>query len=582
MRIKVLSGGRKSIELPLSDAELNFQMKRIGIEETVPVCRLVEASEKDNPLCKFEGQSVNMDEVNFFAKRMDCLTEYERKVLYSYVTDYGVGTMQDLINLTFSMKGLSLITDFSDAEQVGKRLYLDEFIAMPEEEKQQTNFIKFAEKTFKESRVEVLPYGVFVEHGFEMQEVYNGKTFPEYFASDEIVAAIEVQNQAGDTEYLYLPTDICSMNKVKERLQVMDFWEMKVTDIHNIRLPDILVPMPENIDCVEALTLFNETCQAVRHFDEVQMKQLAMVVEFTGFSSHTEVTSLAKLLGEFEVNPFVHNDEEYGKYMVEESGLFDVDELLLPLNSRDEFVTLRKFLSMEEFKSEHLAEELEIATHFLKDPEAAEIRDILMERASVGDVKRAAAFYKIIRYSYGSGCTSYGCQPFDIRKTFTILWEANRRLKDTVIENKDFEALIRQYDRPNAFFYCDPPYYETEGHYEVVFRKEDHVRLRDTLAGIEGKFMVSYNDCEYIRELYQDFQIEAVTRINNLAQRYDNGSEFPEVLIANYDMEERRKSLPTQMNLFELCGEQESVVWKCSKRKEDEDVSVSGDQGKSE
>ncbi len=91
---------------------------------------------------------------------MDCLTEYERKVLYSYVTDYGVGTMQDLINLTFSMKGLSLITDFSDAEQVGKRLYLDEFIAMSEEEKQQTNFIKFAEKTFKESRVEVLPYGV--------------------------------------------------------------------------------------------------------------------------------------------------------------------------------------------------------------------------------------------------------------------------------------------------------------------------------------------------------------------------------------------------------------------------------------
>mgnify|MGYP002912363981 CR=1 FL=1 len=90
------------------------------------------------------------------------------------------------------------------------------------------------------------------------------------------------------------------------------------------------MPMPENIDCVEALTLFNETCQAVRHFDEVQMKQLAMVVEFTGFSSPTEVTSLAKLLGEFEVNPFVHNDEEYGKYMVEESGLFDVDELLLP------------------------------------------------------------------------------------------------------------------------------------------------------------------------------------------------------------------------------------------------------------
>lgn len=68
--------------------------------------------------------------------------------------------------------------------------------------------------------MEVLPYGVFVEHGFEMLEVYNGKTFPAFVASEETVAVVEVQNKTGDTEYLYLPTDICSMNKVKERLQV--------------------------------------------------------------------------------------------------------------------------------------------------------------------------------------------------------------------------------------------------------------------------------------------------------------------------------------------------------------------------
>jgi len=73
-----------------------------------------------------------------------------------------------------------------------------------------------------------------------------------------------------------------------------------------------------------------------------------------------------------------------------------------------------------------------------------------------------------------------------------------------------------------------------------------------------------------------------VTRINNLAQRYDNGSEFPEVLIANYDMEERRKSLPMQMNLFEMFDEQKASVWHGSSRKEDEDGSVSGDNGSAE
>ncbi len=94
----------------------------------------------------------------------------------------------------------------------------------------------------------------------------------------------------------------------------------------------------------------------------------------------------------------------------------------------------------------------------------------------------------------------------------------------------------------------------------MVFKKEDHVRLRDTLAGIDGRFMVSYNDCDYIRELYQDFQIESVSRLNNLAQRYDNGCEFPEVLIANYDMEERKNSLPIQINLFDLYGEQKKTA----------------------
>ena len=129
------------------------------------------------------------------------------------------------------------------------------------------------------------------------------------------------------------------------------------------------MPMPENIDCVEALTLFNETCQAVRHFDEVQMKQLVMVVEFTGFSSPTEVTSLAKLLGEFEVNPFVHNDEEYGKYMVEESGLFDVDELLLPhINYASPVqVSETETISVKEYRAlQKKMKELEIENEILK------------------------------------------------------------------------------------------------------------------------------------------------------------------------------------------------------------------------
>ncbi|WP_353095671.1 DNA adenine methylase [Tissierella praeacuta] len=218
-----------------------------------------------------------------------------------------------------------------------------------------------------------------------------------------------------------------------------------------------------------------------------------------------------------------------------------------PLNSRDEFSVLKKYLEKEEFTNGYLREELEIAEQHLSPTQYEEIKSILLEKAQMNDV----TFFKIIRYSYGSGCTSYGCQPFDIRKTFHLLWQGRRRLKNTVIENKDFEELIRQYDRENTFIYCDHPYYQTEGHYAVEFKKEDHYRLHDTLAACQGKWLVSYNDCEFIRELYRDFHIEAVSCLNNLAQRYDNGCEYAEVLISNYDTSERVRDIPSQMNLFE-------------------------------
>ena len=144
---------------------------------------------------------------------------------------------------------------------------------------------------------------------------------------------------------------------------------------------------------------------------------------------------------------------------------------------------------------------------------------------------------------------------------FPLIEQAHRRLSKVVIENKDFEKLIRQYDRPVSFFYLDPPYYETEKYYKNVgeggFQEKDHIRLKDTLMNIEGKFLLSYNDCDFIREIYDapNIQIESFTRINNIKQRYDNGAQFPEILISNYDMQERKDNNPSQINIFEMNNE---------------------------
>jgi DNA adenine methylase len=147
-------------------------------------------------------------------------------------------------------------------------------------------------------------------------------------------------------------------------------------------------------------------------------------------------------------------------------------------------------------------------------------------------------------------------------RNFPIIHEASRRLQGVVIENKDFEKLIKQYDRPNTMFYLDPPYFETEDYYEDVgFTEKDHIRLRDTLLNIKGKFLLSYNDCPYIRELYSQpgIMIESTTRLSNIAQRYEAGKQYPELLISNYDTYEKG-ALTRQLSLFDDFEETEKIL----------------------
>jgi DNA adenine methylase len=90
-----------------------------------------------------------------------------------------------------------------------------------------------------------------------------------------------------------------------------------------------------------------------------------------------------------------------------------------------------------------------------------------------------------------------------------------------------------------------------------VSPKKDHIRLRDALIGIQGKFLLSYNDDEFIRELYDapGIQILSTTRINNIKQRYDPNSQFAELLIGNYDLAERARMRTESDDPFRLWAE---------------------------
>lgn len=228
------------------------------------------------------------------------------------------------------------------------------------------------------------------------------------------------------------------------------------------------------------------------------------------------------------------------------------------LNSREDFIAIRRFFENEQFYDKYLTEELKLTELMFSPPEAKDLKEIRTRITQDYDVRRAAMFLKLLRFSYSSSGKSYASQPFDIRKLFGLIQELQDRMANVVVENQDFETLIKHYDRPDAFFYLDPPYFSTEDMYEVGFGWDDHVRLRDTLKNIKGKFLLSYNDCDEIRELYNGFSMFDFSRVHSMAQRYEAGKEFKELLIGNYDLYEREKGKPKQLTIFELQNDDEN------------------------
>lgn len=135
-------------------------------------------------------------------------------------------------------------------------------------------------------------------------------------------------------------------------------------------------------------------------------------------------------------------------------------------------------------------------------------------------------FFDAIQESFGMGCSSFGVRSKNIGNAVEFLRMASDRLQSVVIENVDFERLLKTYDRTGAMFYLDPPYYEAEKYYPDRFQPEDHVRIK-------GKFLLSYNDCPEIRELYKDYVIQELDRWDNLTAK-TKSRRYRELLIKNY------------------------------------------------
>ena len=141
------------------------------------------------------------------------------------------------------------------------------------------------------------------------------------------------------------------------------------------------------------------------------------------------------------------------------------------------------------------------------------------EPKHIDDLLGSAYYFYSHNLSYGTMFLGWYSSNYNDERKYTKMIERVRdfRCSNLKVENKPFNEVIPNF--PNDLFYLDPPYYMKKdsdnkmfkgiypnSNFAVHHNEFDHELLRDLLHSHKGSFILSYNNCETIREYYKDFK----------------------------------------------------------------------------
>ena len=288
---------------------------------------MVESVESDWPVLRLlTGQEINLDELDYLAKRLDGISPYEKTQFQAAAERYGLSQVADLINLTFCCDQATVIVDFSDLEQVGRIHYLTLNGGATREEMESLDGYETALLLINEHPGIITPYGVFYDNGMQLEPVYDGRYFPQYLYADSVLtlalASDEDLKKGANLTWLYLP---CSEERLERALT-----RAEITQRSDINL----FVMDNNLPCEVSRSLnledelpqkLNQLAQEVGKLDKVSQAKLGAVTAWAQPAAVEEVVQLCRNLDQFDFIPHIHSVQEYGKYMVQESGDYHYD-----------------------------------------------------------------------------------------------------------------------------------------------------------------------------------------------------------------------------------------------------------------
>ena len=172
----------------------------------------------------------------------------------------------------------------------------------------------------------ITPYGVVYDNCMRLSQDYDGRHLPEYYYTRCTVSVmLSADGRPEQQEMLYFPCAESKISRAVRRLGV-DRPEQCTATLKLAEVSDTVrgvfgheCPLNEHLDTLNALTRY------LQAFDGQVLEKFHTVFDTAWPQTPEEVLSLAENLHEFTVVPDISTAEEYGRYIIRESGHFEVD-----------------------------------------------------------------------------------------------------------------------------------------------------------------------------------------------------------------------------------------------------------------
>jgi len=173
------------------------------------------------------------------------------------------------------------------------------------------------------------------------------------------------------------------------------------------------------------------------------------------------------------------------------------------------------------------------------------------------ELKKAAAFFVFNRITFSGTTESGGFSNAAFHKRFTYssierVKNIAPLLKNTIITNYDYQKVIEE-PGENVFIFLDPPYYSATksalyGKNGKLHKHFDHERFAQVMRKINHKWLITYDDSDYIRDLFSFANIISWDLTYGMRNVNKNSNQIgKELFILNYEINQNKNE---QLDLF--------------------------------